>query len=328
MTNTLLSLLCLSTCLAATSNEAPAPCLVVAANGNGQFKTVQVAIDSVPADNKQRVIILIKDGNYPDQVRINKSYLTLRGEDRKRTRLCAAVDSSQKGATPQSWATVEIDGACDIRMENLTICNPFQTKRYAVALSSINKATRLSFIDCDMTSEGGDTVSPWSRGLYYFRNCRFEGTYHFFGPRGTCYVTDCEFYCRGSRISLFNEGQAETDKLVIRNSTFDGPKPFGLGSYFRDAAWYFIDCKFSDKLMSDGLIFRDTKDKGGANFACKWGENRVYFAGCKGPVYPWLKDNIADSPAKTKETATTRWTLGDWDPEATASKQAQGRTNP
>ncbi len=132
-----------------------------------------------------------------------------------------------------------------------------------------------------------------------------------FGPRGTCYVTDCQFWCLGSNVSLFNEGISdETDKLVIRNSTFDGPKPFGLGSYFRDAAWYFIDCTFSDKLKADGRIFRRTFD----NYTPKWGENRIYFADCKGPDYPWLKDNITASPAKTKETVTAQWTLRGWEP--------------
>jgi len=309
---TLFTALCLIAALATARADST---IVVAADGSGQFKTVQAAIDSVPADNKQRVVITIKSGDYPDKVLVNRSFVTLRGEDRKKTRLCAAVDSSQKSAK-HSWATVEIDGANDVNFENLTVCNPFQTKRYAVALSSINNATRLSFVDCDFASIGGDTVSPWSRGLYYFRNCRFEGRYHFFGPRGTSYVTDCQFWCLGSRISLFNEGiGAETDKLVIRNSTFDGPSAYGLGSYFRDAAWYFIDCTFSDKLSANGQVFRDTKDKAGTGYASKWGENRVYFAGCKGPPHPWLKDNLAESPAKTKDTVTAKWTFGNWDPK-------------
>ena len=111
---------------------------------------------------------------------------------------------------------------------------------------------------------------------------------------------------------VFNEGIFDkTDKLVIRNATFDGPKPFGLGSYFRDGAWYFIDCKFSDKLKADGQIYLE----GDAIHTVRWGRDRVYFAGCKGPDYPWLKDNIAASPAKTKDTATAQWTLRGWEPD-------------
>jgi hypothetical protein len=303
--------------------------LTVAADGSGQFRTVQGALDAVPATNQEHVVICIKNGDYPDQVRIKKSFVTLRGEDRYKTRLCAAVDSDRI-ARGQDWsqvnprnpspsrATLEIDGASDVTIENLTITNPFRSRGYAFALFTVNGATRLSFVDCDLTSNGGDTVSPWSRGLYYFRNCRFAGTYHFFGPRGTCYVTDCEFCCLGHPASMFNEGiMDETDKLVVRNSTFDGPKPFGLGSYFRDAAWYFIDCRFSNMLRADGVIFRQPAN----DYTVRWGADRVYFSGCEGPDYPWLKDNISASPAKSADHVTAHWTLRGWDPESTAGSK-------
>ena len=311
MKNVLLNSLWLMVCLATARGETT---IVVAPDGSGQFKTVQAAVDSIPANNQRPVVIVIRNGDYSDQLRVNKSFLTLRGQDRKKTRLCAVADSSRRTAQ-RSWATVEVDGAHDVTFEHLTITNPFQTMGgYAVALSSINHATQLSVVDCDLTSGGGDTVSPWSGGLYYFRDCRIAGTFHFFGPRGTCYVTSCQFWCLGSPISLFNEGIASpSDKLVIGDSTFDGPKPFGLGSYFRDEAWYFIDCKFSKQLMAGGHIFRNSQ--GREHYVPKWGENRIYFSGCKGPDYPWLKDNITTSPAKTGKAVTAYWTLRGWDPE-------------
>ena len=50
----------------------------------------------------------------------------------------------------------------------------------------------------------------------------------------------------------------------------------------------------------------------------KWPTDRVYFSGSKGPDYPWLKDNIAISPAKTAATISAAWTyFGEWDPEST-----------
>jgi len=55
--------------------------IVVAADGSGDFKTVQQAVDHVPDNNNQPVVIRIKRGVYQEQVRVNKSYLTFRGED-------------------------------------------------------------------------------------------------------------------------------------------------------------------------------------------------------------------------------------------------------
>jgi len=287
--------------------------VVVAAAGGGQFQTVQAALDSLPVDNRKRTVILIRSGDYPDKVLVNRSFVTLRGEDRKKTRLMAKVAPG-----PKLDASVVVDNASDVTFENLTMLNPLVDRGYVVAFASHTNATRLAFSGCDMSSGGGDAISPWSRGQYYFTNCWLSGTFHFFGPRGNCYVTDCQFWCLGSKISLFNEGiSAPTDKLVIRNSTFDGPTAFGLGSYFRDAAFYFIDCKFSAKLLANGQLFRNLKNKSSQDYQMQWGEHRHFFAGCVGPDYPWLKDNIADSPAKTKATVTAQWALLDWNPEKT-----------
>jgi hypothetical protein len=106
---------------------------------------------------------------------------------------------------------------------------------------------------------------------------------------------------------LFNEGiSRESERMVIRNSRIDGPAPFGLGSYFRDAAWYFIDNSYSEKLRADGGIFRQPA----ANYEMKWGE-RVYFLGSKGPDYPWLRDNVK----LERSDVTAGWALDGWSPE-------------
>src|SRR5580704_4887754 len=63
------------------------PDLTVAGDGSGNFKTIQQALDSIPHDNRQRIIILIKDGVYHEKVRIDPGFVTLRGESRQGTRI-------------------------------------------------------------------------------------------------------------------------------------------------------------------------------------------------------------------------------------------------
>jgi pectinesterase len=70
-----------------TTKKAPpaatATRLIVAADGSGDFNTVQGAIDSVPEKPGKRVTIFIRNGNYEEIVFLrNKSNLTIRGEDR------------------------------------------------------------------------------------------------------------------------------------------------------------------------------------------------------------------------------------------------------
>ena len=75
------------------STKAAAPAanatrVVVAADGSGDFNTVQGAIDFVPASPSQRVTILIKNGTYEEIVFFrNKANLTIRGEDRDKVQV-------------------------------------------------------------------------------------------------------------------------------------------------------------------------------------------------------------------------------------------------
>ena len=57
----------------------PKPDITVAADGSGDFKTVQAAVASIPKSNRERVVLLIKDGVYHEKVRVDASFVTLRG---------------------------------------------------------------------------------------------------------------------------------------------------------------------------------------------------------------------------------------------------------
>lgn len=92
-----------------------------------------------------------------------------------------------------------------------------------------------------------------------------------------------------------------------------------LGSWFRDAAWYFVGCKFPETLSANGTPHvSPPKDR-----QFKWPTYRIFFAGCQGPDYPWLKDNLEHSPAKTAAAITAAWIFrGVWDPESTAAPRS------
>ncbi len=62
--------------------------IVVAADGSGDFSTVQGAVDSVPDNPAQRVTIFIKNGSYEEIVFFRKkSNITFRGEDREKVQV-------------------------------------------------------------------------------------------------------------------------------------------------------------------------------------------------------------------------------------------------
>ena len=310
----------------AKSPDSFKPDITVAKDGSGDFNSLQAAIDSLPKNNTERKVIYIKNGIYNEHIRIENSFLTLRGQNRKKTRIVWEINdprlAPEQHKDGKGIATLNLFDSNDIIIENLTIENPANLGKKPFAVSSTGTGTRIVIQNADIIGLGGDTLSLWSRGMYYHRNLYVSGTYHFIGPRGTCYMSDSTIEVLSTVTNaLFNEGMDdEREKFVLRNCTLIAKEHFGLGSFFRDTAWYFVDCKFPDTLDPNGQIFLAQK-----NYKFKWPMDRIYFANCKGPDYPWLRDNIEKSPAKTAAAVTAKWTFWDqWDPENTAAPYVTG----
>lgn len=298
------------------------PDIIVALDGSGNFTSLQAAIDSVPRDNTERKVIFIKNGDYVEHLRIETSFLTFLGENRKKTRIIWEINDERKRPDQhkdgKGLASVNLHNASDIVFDNLTIENPANLGLKPFTLYSSGKGTRIILQNADIIGLGGDTLSLWSKGMYYHRNIYVSGTYHFVGPRGTCYMANSTIeVLTKDKDALFNEGTSdEREKFVLHRCTFVSKEPFRLGSWFRDGAWYFVDCHFPSTLSANGL----PQLQASADYKFKWPTNRIYFAGSKGPNYAWLADNIEQSPARSAVAVTAAWTFsGQWDPESAAA---------
>src|SRR5271170_3696070 len=94
----------------------------VAADGSAQYKTIQSAIDSIPAEGGT---VLIAPGSYREQVVINQSHVTLRSATTDPTKTIIVDDTSQgTRGTKASYATVHVLGD-DFHAENITFENDF-----------------------------------------------------------------------------------------------------------------------------------------------------------------------------------------------------------
>src|SRR5687768_9396904 len=189
------------------------PDIVVAADGSGQFRSVHEAVQSIPKSNRDRTIILIKDGVYNEKVRVDASRLTLRGQSRTGTRLEFAQlrEDFDKKPDEIGQAVVNVNGD-DVVLENLTIKNTagiVGPHSFAV----FGRGDRTVIVDCDVLSEGADTVSLWrgKDGRYYHARCNFRGAVDFVCPRGWCYVEDCTFYETKATAALWHDGRYDPD---------------------------------------------------------------------------------------------------------------------
>lgn len=302
------------------AGSAPAPKrIVVAADGSGQFRSIQGAINSLPDSSATPIVIYIRKGIYKEKLYVEKHHIIFEGEDRDHTIIVQSISRDEwRCGHGDDWgvATVNI-GANDITLKNLTITNDFgfnytprtiycpsdsvnQQKllaRYGhqMALRTMNNATRLRAINCHFRAYGGDTVSPWEveNGLWYFKDCLMEGGVDFYCPRGWAWAENCEFVAHGGSAAIWHDGsKVEDSKTVLVNCRFRGYDNFLLGRYHRDAQFYLLHCSFADN-MRDSAIYRVPTSN-----TIRWG-HRVYYYDChrKAGDYAWFGDNISPEQA-------------------------------
>ncbi|MBN2594369.1 MAG: hypothetical protein JXA81_12750 [Sedimentisphaerales bacterium] len=309
--------------------------ITVAADGGGDFTTVQQAIESIPDDNGNRIIIFIKDGVYNEKVRIDASYITLRGQSRAGTRIEFSQGSEEyaRRSDKLGVAVVNINGN-DAVLENLTIRNTHGVIG-PHAFAVLGRGDRTVIVDCNVFSDGADTLSLWRGdiGRYYHARLNIRGSVDFVCPRGWCYMTDCTFYevNPNAEAAIWHDGSKNQDmKFVLRNCRLDGVDGWILARHHHDAQFFLLDCKFSEAMRDrqpKRVIYpldnstpteaniRRNKELDKTNI---WGE-RMYYFNChrEGGDYPWHADNLSSAPGSPKpEQITAAWTFaGTWDPE-------------
>ncbi len=311
--------------------------ITVAADGSGDFTTIQAAIESVKdSAAAYSTIIFIKKGVYREKVFVAKSGLTLRGAvapklggkwtDTEGVKIIYALAREmfrcEHPADDWGAATMNVR-ANDITLENLMIVNDFGftakgdstfmcngvakiTRRdgHQFALRCMPACQRMTVKNCNFHSWGGDTVSPWDvdNGTFWFQNCTMEGAVDFYCPRGWAYAENCYFICHNLNAAIWHDGTGtESAKTVLKNCQFVGDAGYKLGRFHRDAQFYLINCQFS-KDMADAEIYQVRKDT-----TLVWGK-RVNYYNChrEGGDFAWHKDNLDKSIA---EKIDKDWTL-------------------
>ena len=337
--------------LAQTPAAAPvlAPDLTVAADGTGDFTTIQAAVASLPRDNRERRIVFVKDGVYREKVRVDASFVTLRGQSRTGTRIEFSQGMSDFTAHRDELGpgVLNVNGD-DFVLENLTVQNTHGVIGVH-AFAIYGRGDRTVIQDCDVLSQGNDTLSLWRTssgkyagaaatatqpdGRYYHARLKVCGSVDFICPRGWCYLTDSDIteVNPGAGAALWHDGSRDPAmKFVLRGCRLDGVEGWRLARHHVDAQFYLLDCTFAATLRdlrpyrviypTNGGAPTDADQRRNQELAAsnRWGE-RCYFFNCHRPGgdYAWFKDNLASAPGTpTPAQITAKWTFaGTWDPE-------------
>jgi pectin methylesterase-like acyl-CoA thioesterase len=186
--------------------------LVVAADGSGDFATVQGAADFVPNGNTNHVLIDIHDGIYTEIVRLNsKNNVTFRGQDRHQTIVTYANNNNINGST-SIRAMFGVLGANDVAIENITLTNSTPKGGSQAEALFINVDKRFILFNCDLDSFQDTLLVNANGDQAYLQNNLIQGDTDFTWGEGTAFFTNCEMRTlnSGSGTNLQNVTQART----------------------------------------------------------------------------------------------------------------------
>jgi hypothetical protein len=176
------------------SGPAPAAAAVtVAADGSGDFATVQGAIDWVPAGNAVPRTITVRAGVYEELVYLGsrQPFVTLRGEDRAGTVITYV--NNQNFNPGNNRAMVAVD-ASDVTLANLTLRNT--TPRGGSQAEALRGNGRRVVLDRVTLSSLQDTLL-WN-GSLFVTDSLIEGDVDFMWGGGAGYFQRCELRSLGS----------------------------------------------------------------------------------------------------------------------------------
>jgi hypothetical protein len=186
--------------------------LMVAADGTGDFRTVQGAVDAVPANNTDPVVINVRDGSYFEIVDVaGKNNITLRGQSRQGTVINYPNNASlAPGGTTHARMTFKVK-ANDVVIENLTILNSTpQGGSQAEALMIESGAQRCIVNACDITSRQDTILANVNSSQAYFHNSKITGNFDYIWGGGNLFFENCVLHTL-SGSSSFNLTAARTD---------------------------------------------------------------------------------------------------------------------
>lgn len=217
------------------------PNAVVAADGSGQFTSLQEAISRAPLPTDPhgpRWVIFVKAGTYKERIYVQRERGNIRvvGEDAATTRITFDLHAGLPGPDGKPIGTfrtptLQIDGDGMV-WENLTLANGAGPVGQALALRV--DADRVEFRRCRFL--GWQDTILLNRGRHSFADCYIEGHVDFIFGAATAYFERCHIHClRDGYITAASTPQGTPHGFVFadcRITTVEGVKTY-LGRPWR-----------------------------------------------------------------------------------------------
>ena len=283
-----------------STKAAPPPAnarrVVVAADGSGDFNTVEGAVDWAPDHPAQRVTIFIKNGSYEEIVFFrHKANLTFRGEDRDKVQVGYGNNSAFNPPMPGPSRRCAFSAydSTGIELINFSLTNSYFGQAEGLLLSgsqnivshmnikgsgdALNLRGSVYLVDSTIVGDG-DTIL--GVGPAFFRHCEIKSVGPFMWIRNTDanhgnVFVNCTFIARERPAQ--SQGTATTPQGNVSASTLTAvfarlPNNHGLNYPFAEAV--LINCRLKNiPPIGWGPIDDDT------SHLHLWEFNSTYFDG-------------------------------------------------
>ena len=291
-------------------------------NGIETYKTVQAAVDSVSSANSERVIILVKEGDYEEHLIVSSPYITLIGEDSEKTRIFYDTKEWVGGDMGLRCAVKINAAATGFSAENLTIENTYKylgngtiSNESCDALR--NDAADASYINVRILGYQ-DTLCA-NGGTQYYYKCYIAGNVDFiYGNEPRALFNECKlafrynanknsgYVCAPKTGASAAYGLTFNNCQVISEEGCSGSKYYLARPWGQDAYITWINCYMGKMIRANSA--NPYSDMSGA-LASK---ARFYEFGSFGPGYAINVNRRQISKSKADSMITASY-LG-WDP--------------
>lgn len=206
---------------------------VVAADGTGDYKTINEAVSSCTADGT-RSFIFIKNGTYKEQVKIPKGVtLSLIGENRDKAIVTHDV-SHASGLDKEETSTIYVE-AFDFYGENFTTQHT-AGRNGGQAECITNSGDRMVFRNVAMKGNQ-DAVRFDHASRSYMTDCYIEGTVDYIYDSGIAFLDNCDIkqLWPGYVIAPGNSYVALSRGQIKELTGQRGTRPWYIGIVIRDS---------------------------------------------------------------------------------------------
>lgn len=171
-------------------------------NGIPVYKTVQAAVDAVPADNADSKVILVMAGSYEERLVVETPYISLIGQDRENTLIHCypgelGTNYEAGGDMDKRCATYIKSAAKGFSAENISFANDYV---YGTNDGKSNKSADAIRVEADGSTfvnvkfTGVQDTLYMHSGYQYYEKCLIEGLvdYIYSGDAARSVFYDCE----------------------------------------------------------------------------------------------------------------------------------------